>query len=187
MMMTLIKYNFLLISIAILVLSAGWIVISAPDSQETTGGLTPAPREGFLAPDFTLDTLTGEKIHLRDLKGSAVIINLWATWCPPCRAEMPALQKVSVEYAERGLVVLAVNMTAQDNLGDINTFVKDFQLTMPVLLDGDGSVSSDYQAKALPTTFFIDQDNVIKKVVIGGPLPESLLRIEAEKLLEDVD
>ncbi len=161
--------------------------MSAPDSSETTGGQTPAPRVGFLAPEFSLKTITGETIQLRELKDKVVILNLWATWCPPCRAEMPALQRVAVDYAERGLVVLAINMTTQDNLNDVRTFVQEFQITTPVLLDMDGSVSEKYQARALPTTFFIGQGNIINKVVIGGPLSESLLRVEIEKLLDGVD
>ena len=175
------------LSITVLVMTAGWTIISAPDSSEDTGGLTPAPREGFLTPDFSLSTLTGETIQLRELSDKVVILNLWATWCPPCRAEMPALQQVAEDYAERGLVVLAINMTTQDNLNDVKAFVQDFQIATPVLLDVDGSVSDKYQARALPTTFFIGQGNIINKVVIGGPLSESLLRVEVEKLLEGVN
>ena len=100
---------------------------------------------------------------------------------------MPALQQVAEDYAERGLVVVAINMTTQDNLNDVKAFVQDFQITTPVLLDVDGSVSDKYQARALPTTFFIGQGNIINKVVIGGPLSESLLRVEVEKLLEEVN
>lgn len=182
-----INNHLITLSIAVLILAAGWTIISAPDSSETTGGLTPAPREGFLAPDFSLSTLTGETIQLRELSDKVVILNLWATWCPPCRAEMPALQQVAEDYAERDLVVLAINMTTQDNLNDVKAFVQDFQITTPVLLDVDGSVSDKYQARALPTTFFIGQGNIINKVVIGGPLSESLLRVEVEKLLEEVN
>src|SRR3990170_1855809 len=79
-----------------LVLLAGlvWTFRSAVPASATTGGLTPSPRVGFAAPDFSLDLLGGGQVTLSDLRGRAVIVNLWASWCPPCRAEMPALQRV---------------------------------------------------------------------------------------------
>ncbi|HAV77811.1 MAG TPA: TlpA family protein disulfide reductase [Anaerolineae bacterium] len=144
----------------------------------------PAPQQGFLAPDFELQSTTGETIKLSDLRGQAVLINLWATWCPPCRAEMPAIEKVYKEYKDDGLVVLAVNMTYQDAQSDIAPFVGEYELTFPILLDRSGSVGTAYQLRSLPSSFFVDRNGIINEVVIGGPMAEALLRTRVEEILK---
>ena len=118
----------------ILVAGLAWTFASADRTGSSTAGEIPAPRKGFLAPDFSLPTPEGETITLSDLRGQAVLINLWATWCPPCRAEMPAIQKLYDEYKEQGLVVLAVNMTYQDNPLAVLPFTQENNLTFPILL-----------------------------------------------------
>ncbi len=97
---------------------------------------------------------------------------------------MPAIQKVYEEFQDQGFVVLAVNSTHQDNLGDAITFAQIWKLTFPILLDKDGSVSNLYQVRALPTTFFVDPQGIIQEVVIGGPMSETLLQIRVEQLME---
>src|SRR5512138_4025752 len=92
----------------ILILGVAWIFLSADRLGSSTAGKIPAPQKGFLAPDFELKTLAGETIKLSNLRGKAVLINLWATWCPPCRAEMKSIDKVYNEYKSQGLIVLAV-------------------------------------------------------------------------------
>ncbi|MCK4741186.1 MAG: TlpA family protein disulfide reductase [Anaerolineales bacterium] len=163
-----------------------WIRVSAVPAEATTGGLIPSPRVGFLAPDFTLESLSGDQISLSDMRGKVIVLNLWASWCPPCRAEMPALQRVYQENHERGLKVLAVNMTAQDNIAAVEDFVQEFNLTFPILLDTSGEVGNAYLMRALPTTFFIDHDGVIQRVIVGGPMSEVTLQSTVEQLLEDV-
>ncbi len=145
----------------------------------------PLPHPGFPAPDFTLLTPDGEQVSLADLHGQPVIINLWASWCPPCRAEMPALQSVYEAYQDQGLVILALNATNQDSLQAALEFTRDLGLEIPILLDPDGRVSSLYQLRSLPTTFFVDPEGVIRDVVIGGPMAEALLRVRVEQLLEE--
>jgi peroxiredoxin len=175
-----------LIVIGAAIIGGLWIWVSAVPAEATTGRLIPSPRVGFLAPDFTLESLSGDQISLSDMRGKAIVLNLWASWCPPCREEMPALQRVYQENHERGLEVLAVNMTAQDNIAAVEDFVQEFNLTFPILLDTGGEVGNAYLMRALPTTFFIDQKGVVQRVIVGGPMSEVTLQSTVEQLLEEV-
>ena len=105
----------IILYILVLIAGASWIAISADATGASTSGPSPAPQMGFAAPDFTLKTRSGNPYTLSDLKGQAVLVNLWATWCPPCRAEMPTLQKMYDEYKDQNFIVLAVDMTYQDD------------------------------------------------------------------------
>src|SRR6266540_1712343 len=98
----------------ILIAGASWIILSANTTNAATDNAT-APQAGFAAPDFTLKTPTGETYTLSEFRGQAVLVNLWATWCPPCRAEMPTIEKMYQEYKDRGFIDLAIDMTYQDN------------------------------------------------------------------------
>src|SRR3990170_2652149 len=167
-----------------LALGLAWIWASAVPAAATTGGLIPSPREGFLAPDFTLELLGGGQVILSELRGKGVVINLWASWCPPCRAEMPAIQRVYEKTRGRGLEVLAVNTTFQDSERDAAGFVQELGLTFPVPLDRSGTVSRQYQLRALPSNFFVDREGIIRKVIIGGPMSEATIQTAVEEILE---
>lgn len=173
------------ISLLLLIAGAAWTWASAVPASATTGGKIPSPREGFLAPDFTLDTLGGDPVTLSDLRGRVVVINLWASWCPPCRAEMPALQAAYEADQDRGLVILAVNMTYQDSVDDAAAFLEEFGLTFPVPLDRDGTVARQYLLRALPSTYFVGPDGTIRQAIIGGPMSEATIRSEVSRLLEE--
>ncbi len=153
-------------------------VVGADDAAQV-----PNPHAGFPAPAFELATLDGDVAGLEDYRGKVVIVNLWASWCGPCKAEMPALQKVSEALADDGLVVLGVNSTVQDNETDARAFVAEHALTFPILLDRDGAVGDVYRLRSLPTTFIVDRSGVINEVLIGGPLSEAVLRSKVEALL----
>jgi cytochrome c biogenesis protein CcmG, thiol:disulfide interchange protein DsbE len=168
----------------ILLLGFAWIFISADRSGASTAGKIPAPQQGFLAPNFELKTPTGESLKLSDLRGQAVLVNLWATWCPPCRAEMQAIERVYNEYRDQGFTVLAVNMTYQDSQLEIMPFVNEQGLTFPILLDETGDMANAYQLKSLPSSYFINRDGIINEVVIGGPMAEALLRTRIEDILK---
>ncbi len=168
----------------ILFLGLLWIFLSAARSGASTGGLLPAPQEGFLAPDFTLQTLDGESVTLSGLQGQAVVVNFWATWCPPCWAEMPAIQEMYDTFHEQGLVILAVNATNQDTYAGIAPFIEEYGLTFPILLDSSDEAGSLYQVRSLPTTIFIGRDGVIRKIVVGGPMSKALLQSRIEELLK---
>ncbi|MGH2592125.1 MAG: TlpA disulfide reductase family protein, partial [Anaerolineae bacterium] len=131
------------------------------------------------------DTLDGKMVTLSELRGQAVLINLWASWCPPCRAEMPALDAVYRQYRNDGFVVLAVNTTYQDSEADARTFAQNLGLTFPILLDRDGATSRRYLLQALPTTYFVGRDGSIRDIVIGGPMSEALIASKVEGLLAE--
>ena len=169
----------------VVLLGLVWTLRSSVAASATTGGLTPSPRVGFAAPDFTLELLGGGQVSLSELRGKPVIVNLWASWCPPCRAEMPALQQVYEANHSRGLEILAVNTTYQDTEAGAAQFVREFGLTFPIPLDRSGAVSRTYLLRALPTTFFIDRDGIIRKVVLGGPMSETTIQTAVEDLLRE--
>ena len=163
-----------------------WTVVSrVPSAVGAPLSSSPSPREGFFAPEFTLDTLQGEQVKLSDLRGKIVVVNFWTTWCPPCRAETPALETAYESYKDLDVVILGVNLTDQDSLKDVESFVQEFGLTYPILLDRDGTVGLLYQLNGLPTTFFISREGVIRTVVVGGPMSETFIRSKIEALLRE--
>ncbi len=172
-------------SILVLVCGLAWIGITSLQSTSTTQGLIPAPRQGFLAPEFSLQDMQGRMISLQDFKGKVVVLNLWTTWCAFCKSEMPALQKAYDSYQPEGEVaILAVNSTIQDDPVKVAQFVKEYNLRYPVLLDTSGNVTHAYQVRALPTTFFIDGRGIIQNVTIGGPLTEAMIQAQITAIQE---
>jgi cytochrome c biogenesis protein CcmG, thiol:disulfide interchange protein DsbE len=135
---------------------------------------------GMVIADFTLSSLTGETIHYSDFAGKPVIINLWATWCTPCKKEMPYFQDAYEKYSDQGLVILGINYTYQQALSEVTTFINEAGLTFPILLDKTGEISSDiFNLQGLPETFFIDPGGMVQHVQIGD-----LSADELEKYIE---
>ena len=124
-----------------------------------------APAKGTKAPDFTLSTVDKADVSLQELRGKPVLINFWATWCPPCRHEIPFLQKIYEKYSNDGIVLLAITSEGRSRIKD---FLEDHKMTFTVLLDEERDVSTMYGIRAIPTTYFIDKDGVIRKVKIGA-------------------
>ncbi|WP_404469571.1 peroxiredoxin family protein [Sutcliffiella horikoshii] len=132
-------------------------------------------QEGNQAPDFTLTTLDGEELKLSDYRGKKVILNFWATWCPPCKAEMPHMQSFYEENHEE-VEVIAVNLTNMDKGEEaINTFVEDYELTFAIPLDEAGDIGMQYQAFTIPTSYAIDKNGIIQKKIIG-PMDEAMMK-----------
>jgi thiol-disulfide isomerase/thioredoxin len=140
-----------------------------------------APRIGEPAPDFALETLDGSTLALADLRGRPVIINLWASWCPPCRGELPDLETLAREYGDRGLVVLGVNL--QEDRASVQRYADALGLTFTIALDRQGAVANRYNLNALPTSYFVDRAGTVRDVNIG-PLTERGLRAKLGKVLE---
>lgn len=149
----------------LLVVGIAWIALSrVPDEEAPArGDHPPSPQAGFAAPDFTLETRDGETISLSDLRGQVVLINFWATWCPPCREELPVIQATYQNSDD--LAVLGVNF--QEGLTNVKPFVEKEGLTFPVLLDEKGQVAAMYRTRSLPTSFFLNPDGIITAVHIG--------------------
>ena len=141
----------------------------APQQPASPAGNGALPLEGQPAPDFTLKTLDGSTITLSKLQGQSVLINFWASWCTPCRAEMPEIVRVYEAHKADGLVVLAINMTFQDSLPEAQAFTKKFHMPFPVLLDDTGAVARDaYRVPVLPMSFFVDRKGIIAHRQIGA-------------------
>ena len=130
------------------------------------GGL----QKGKAAPDFTLTTLDGEEVTLSDFKGQKVVLNFWATWCPPCKAEMPHFQEYVEKYAKKdNAIILAANMTFNDRGPEnVQNFVNSYGLTFPIPLIEDKDFIKKYEIKSMPTTFFIDEGGNLQRQIVGA-------------------
>lgn len=127
------------------------------------------PTIGQPAPDFTLSDLHGNEQHLADWRGQPVLINFWATWCGPCRREMPELMAAQERYHAEGLVVVTVNLSHQDARKSVEAFVEEFQPPFPILLDTTGEVAErNYGVIGLPMSFFIDRAGIIRGIYVGA-------------------
>ena len=122
--------------------------------------------KGKMAPDFELETLDGEKKKLSDLRGKRVMVNFWATWCPPCRAEIPDLQKF---HENEDITILAVNLTeTEQDMDKVEEFVDDFGMTFPILLDTETEVADTYKIQPIPSSFMVDSNGRIQFVALGA-------------------
>jgi len=142
-------------------------------------GVGPAPRVGAEAPDFTLTDLSGKQVKLSALRGRPVMINFWATWCPPCRAEIPTLVQTYAETYKGDASGKAqyeiLGVATQSDETTIQPFAKELGINFPILPDADNRITSDlYHVIPIPTSFFIDKDGVIRDIQVG-PVERSQL------------
>ncbi|NPA31607.1 MAG: TlpA family protein disulfide reductase [Chloroflexi bacterium] len=141
---------------------AAWVFLRRAAARSAAAGSLVV---GQPAPDFTLRTLTGDEVRLGDQRGRVVVLNLWATWCEPCKAEMPLLQALAVRHPD-DLVVLGVNYGEEPET--VAAFVDEYGLTFPILLDPQHQVVRLYGVRGLPTTVFIDAQGRVQGVHLGA-------------------
>jgi peroxiredoxin len=159
--------------------------VLVPSSPTSTPRLGSRIAVGSQAPDFQLSLLEGGEMSLGDHTGEVVLLNFWATWCPPCRVEMPALQEAYDELGAQGFTVLAVNWTESDDVDLIGPYAQELELSFPILLDEESLVTEDlYNVIGFPTSIFIDRDGTVREIVIG-PLALDELRGKIEALLDE--
>jgi thiol-disulfide isomerase/thioredoxin len=152
-----------------LALGLGWIILSGSSAawlgSFRSTSLSPAvPLVNSPAPDFQLENLAGDKKKLSELRGRIVLLNFWATWCNPCRQEMPLLQEFQDKYRDR-LTVLAVN--DDESRVEVSKFVQELDLRLEVLLDPGARTNQTYKVHAYPTTIFIDENGLVRYKHIG--------------------
>jgi len=135
------------------------------------------PEIGELAPDFTLVDLAGNPTTLSSMKGNVVLINFWATWCAPCRKEMPDMNSLYLERKAEGFEILAVNL--QEGRSKAKAFADDFGLAFPILVDLNGDVGSTYRLTGLPESWFVDRSGILRERAIG-PMDEETMREKLE-------
>ena len=131
-----------------------------------TPDTTTLTKVGQAVPNFTVTTLDGKVVKIAELKGKVILLNFFATWCGPCREEMPGMERLFRAYRDKGLVVLAVNM--QQSAKTVRPFVQELKLSFPALLDAEGSVSHDYGIRALPVSFLVGRDGNLLWRAMGG-------------------
>jgi peroxiredoxin len=135
---------------------------SKPELQRS---IPEGPRVGFRAPVFSIPTLTGSTLDLSKYRGKVIMINFWATWCGPCRVEMPSMEELYTKYGGKDFEILAVNGGEDGNL--VQPFIENLNLTFPVLLDQEFEVHNKYQVTAIPSTFLVDKSGVITHRFFG--------------------
>jgi len=149
----------LFLSLAIVLLLAGF-ALAMGEKPRMSG----SAEIGKLAADFTLTDLSGQEIKLSDYRGKTVFLNFWATWCPPCRQEMPSIQSLYQKTAGKDMEILAVSL----DRGDIRSFVEQGKYSFKILPDPKGEIGRQYGVTGIPTTFIIDKNGVIKQRAVGS-------------------
>lgn len=159
-----------ILAISILVFLSGYVIYYAINPSDAKEGVT----EGSAAPDFELMTLDGEKMSLSSLRGKKVILNFWATWCPPCRSEMPDMQKIQDKY-DGEVVIAAVNLTSSEKSIDaVKSFVDELGLSFPVLIDEKGKINNQFEVISYPTSYYVDENGVITTKFVGAMTYEQM-------------
>jgi peroxiredoxin len=147
--------------------------------------VTSQDERSVIAPEFALPGLSGSPVRLSDHQGKVILLNFWATWCPPCRAEMPSMETLYQTYRDRGLVILAVS---GDRAGRsvVESFVQDRGVTFPILMDANGEVFAQYGVRGLPTSYLLDRRGRVFSADVGArDWSGKVARQVVERLLEE--
>jgi peroxiredoxin len=161
------RFNFqsLVIIVLIVILVGILILLQTKDSFYHPSSV-PRLTKGRPAPNFSLAGLGGQKVSLTDYKGKVILLNIWATWCPPCVEEMPSMEKLYQELGGDGFEILAVSID-ESGAQDVLPFMKKHKLSFPALIDPEGTIKSLYKTTGVPESFVIDKDGTLLEIVIG--------------------
>ena len=153
---------------------------SSTEQEELTETDEVGLNKNQIAPNFQLTTLDGQEVSLTDYRGQRVMLNFWATWCPPCRAEMPDMEQL---YQDTAIEILAVNLTqTEESEKQVREFVNEYELTFPILMDMDIDVAMLYQIQAIPTSIFLDAERTIQFIAYSA-----LTYDQMTEVLEDIN
>ena len=163
-----------LILVVVIVLIGASVYLVASSSSRSPGEWVKSVAVGDLAPDFELEDTKGNKVSLSDLRGKVVMVNFWATWCPPCIEEMPSMERLNEVLAGEDFVMLAIN-TEENGRSVVPAFLEKTAYTFPVLYDDKGVVQKRYGVFKFPESFIIHKDGTVAEKIIG-PLDWSSLK-----------
>lgn len=157
--------------------------VELPAARNSTGR-SPAPEVGRAGPDFLLERPDGGTLRLSDLQGQPIVLNFWASWCAPCRAEMPELVRAYAEHRDAGLEIVAVNL--QETNDKVLSFAEEFGIEFPIAIDRDGELKDIWRLGGpfggIPSSYFLDEAGVVQDIVYG-PLTDEMLAERIELLL----
>lgn len=159
--------NFKSINVVIVIMLTVFLLSACNDSSKQSQQVQQTGLVGKAAPALTLMDMQGKQVSLSQFKGQVVILNFWATWCPPCREEMPSMEKLYRDYKDSGLVMLAVNVE-ENGLQAVSAFLKQRSYSFPILLDSENVAQNTFGVFRFPESFIIDRNGVIVEKIIGG-------------------
>jgi peroxiredoxin len=167
------RYTFIGIGLFVIgIMLLLWMALQPSSGQSAAQTEPQVMEQNKPAPNFTTQALSGSETALADYAGDVVVVNFWATWCPPCKAEMPGINAFYERHQAEGLVVLAVNAKESESL--VRPFIESNQFTFPVLLDPAGAIVNQYQVRSFPTTVIIDRDGIVRHIQVGMISEEEL-------------
>ena len=153
----------------------------APAATNQSANIPGGISIGNRAIDFELQTLDGKTVKLSDYRGKPVLLNFWATWCGPCRSEMPYLQQINDSYSASGLVLLAVDI--DESPDTVKKFMADLNLSLTVPMDVGKKVAKAYGITAIPSTFLIDKNGIIQQKILGAFPDKATIENELKKII----
>lgn len=174
--------SMMLIGVGLLATGAMFILLLNQRDAATQDFSAVPAKVNFPAPELNLPDLSGNQVSLSDYRGSVVLVNLWATWCPPCREEMPTLQTFYEKYKQDGFVLLALDQ--EETIDIVQPFVDEYGLTFPVLLDLDYLAQREFHTANLPSSYVVDRDGVVRLMWIGGISKGNLEKFVPDLILE---
>lgn len=178
----------IIIALVIVLLVVGAIVVNlgGSNSEQQAGPIEPdrevKPQQGFTAPDFELQTSDGGSVRLYENNGKPTLVNFWASWCGPCKVEMPDLQEAYEAYGDQ-VNFLMVDLAFNDNMDKMKRFVEENGFTFPILLDETGDTANNYEVIAIPSTYMIDENGVIVSV-FKGAMPRDYIQDMMKRLTD---